>query len=173
MKKNTKSVWNATYDMKSGLIEKKLSWMCRWLLDTMWDGKSEGLMLGLRFSMFGSCVFITSKMWWTCHKPRKSNTWWEVSEMILACDHQLLKVDVWIKGFLCMMPWEKQPMDANQFFSIPKGTGQLNCTCRRFLNCWEKMHIYGRDLDWLRGIFVQFLGILADFCPDLFKFLAK
>ena len=144
---NTKSDWNAAQGMGSGLTPKQMSWICRWLLDAMWDVRSVSSIWGISSATSGWWVLIKSRLWLTCHKSRKIDTWWEVFEMILACDLQLLQVDPWIKGFLCMFPWEKQPMHANQFFSVPEGTGQLNWTCKRLLNCREKMHISGWELD--------------------------
>ena len=112
-KRKTKNDRNAARDVKSGLTLKQLSWMCRWLLNALWDVKAESLMWGKRSAVSGSWFSIKSKMWHACHKSRKSDTWWEVSEMILACKLLLLKVDPWIKGCLCMLPWEKKSMHAN------------------------------------------------------------
>ena len=92
---------------------------------------------------------IKSRLWRACHKSRESDTWWEVSEMILACNLQLPKIDPWNKWCLCMLPWEKQPMNESMFSSASKGTNQLSCSCKKLLNCWEKMCIYGWDLGWL------------------------
>ena len=165
MKKNTKSSRNATQDMEGGLTPKQLSWMCRRLLDVMCDVRVERLMWGMSFAVSSSWVLIESKMWHTCHKSRKSGTWWEVFEMILACNLQLLKVDPWIKGCLCMLPWEKQPIHANQFCSVSEGIGKLNCTCNSLLSWEEKMHISGRELGGIpRGI-AQFPSKAADCCP--------
>lgn len=86
--------------------------------------------------------------------------------MILACNLHLLKVDPRIKGSLRMLPWGKHSMHANQFFSVPEGTNQLNCTSKRLLNCWERMCISGRELIWLPSRFVQFLGKADDFYQD-------
>jgi len=157
-----KSARNETQDMESGLTQKQLRWMCWRLLDVMWDVRAAKLMWGMSFVVYGSWVLIKSKMWHACHKSRKSNTLCEVFEMILACNLQLLKVDPWIKGYLCMLPWEKEPMHENQFCSVPEGTGQLNYTCKRLLNCWEKMCISGKELSWLPRRFAQFLGRAVD-----------
>lgn len=69
-----------------------------------------------------------------------------------------------------MLPWEKQTMHANRSCLVPKGTGQLNCTCKRLINYWEKIHISGREVGWMpRGI-AQFLGRVADCCLELHNF---
>ena len=72
-----------------------------------------------------------------------------------------------------MLPWEKQPMHASLFFSVSKGTDQLSFTCKRLLNCWRKMQIYGWELGWLPRRFAQFLGIAADCCLDFHKSWAE
>jgi len=72
-----------------------------------------------------------------------------------------------------MLPWEKQPMLASQFCSVPKGTGQLSCTYKRLLDCWEKMCISGWELGWLARRFEHFLGSGTDYYPYLHKFWAE
>ena len=61
-------------------------------------------------------------------------------------------------------------MHARLFQSVPEGTSQLSCTYKRLVNYWEKMCISGWEMGWLVKIFVQFLGKVVDFCPDLHKF---
>ena len=134
-KRNTKSDKNAPRDMQTGLTSKQLNWMCRQLLDVMWDVRAARLMWGMSSARSGWWVWVTSKLWRACHNSRESDTWWEVSEMILACNFQLLKIVPWKKGCLCMMPWEKQPMHASLFFSVLEGTDQLSGTCKRLLDC--------------------------------------
>jgi len=99
-------------------------------------------------------VWITSRLWRACHKSRESDTWWEVSEMILACNLQLQKIDPWNKGCLCMLPWEKKPMHASQFCSVPEGTDQLSCTCKKCSIAWRKC-------SFLAGSWVDYLGDLC------------
>lgn len=121
--------------VESGLTPKQLIWVCRQLLDVIWDVRAARLMWGMGSVTSGLWVLITLRLWRACHKSRESDTWWEVSEMILACNLHLLKIDPWNKGFLCMLPWKKELMHASQFCSIPEGTSQLSCTCKRLLDC--------------------------------------
>jgi len=107
MNRNTKSDINATQHMKACLPPKQLTWMCQWLLDAMWDVRAARLMCGVSSTVSGWRILVKLRLWPTCHKSRKNDTWWEVSEMILAFNLQLLKIVPWIKGFLCMFPWEK------------------------------------------------------------------
>ena len=140
---------------------------CWQLLDVMWDVKAARLMWGMSSEASRSWFLITSKLWRVCHKSRESDTWWEVSELILACDFQLLKIDLWNKGCLCMLPWEKQPMHASLFCSVLKETSQLNRTCKRLFDCLKEMRISGWELGWLPRRFAQFLGRAVDCCLDL------
>jgi len=89
---------------------KQLSWMFRQLLDVIWDVKAARLMWGIISVAFGLWVLITSRLWCACYKSRESDTSWEVYEMILACNLQLLEKYPWNKGCLCMFRWEKHPM---------------------------------------------------------------
>lgn len=118
---NTKRNRNVAQGMGSRLTPKQLSWMCRLLLDVMWYVRVARLMWGMSFVASGWWVLITLRLWCTCHESRGSNTWWEVSKLLLACNLQLLNIDPWNKGCLCMLPWEKQPMHASKFFIGPKG----------------------------------------------------
>lgn len=93
MKWSTKSDRNISWDMRSELTPKQMSWMCRWLLDLMWDVRVARSRWGLRSTTSGWCVFIKLMLRHACHKSRKSDTWREVYEMILPCNIQLLKID--------------------------------------------------------------------------------
>lgn len=62
-------------------------------------------------------------------------------------------------------------MHASLCHLVPKGTDQLNCTCKALLHCWRKMCIYGWGLGWLPRRFAQFLGRAVDYDPDLCKFM--
>lgn len=170
MKQNTKSTWNATQDMKIKLTKKQMSWMCRRLQDVMWDVRAARSMWVMSSVASGSWVLIKLKMSCACHKYRKSNTWWEVDEMILACNLQVLKIDPWNKGCFFMLPWEEQPMHENQFFLVPEGTGQLNYTCNNLLSWEKKMSISGRELGWMLRRIPQFMGKAVDHCPELHNF---
>ena len=64
-------------------------------------------------------------------------------------------------------------MHASLLCSVQEGTGQLNYTCKRLLDSWEKMCISGWELSWLPRRFAQFLGRTADCYPYLRKFWAK
>ncbi len=70
-KRNTKSDRNTTRDMKSELSLKHLSWMCRRLLDAIWDVKSIRSMWGMSSKASGLWVLIKSRLWRVCHKSRK------------------------------------------------------------------------------------------------------
>jgi len=68
-----------------------------------------------------------------------------------------------------MLPWEKQPMHASLFCSVPEGTGQLSCTCKQLLDFRREMRISDFQLGWLLKGIMKFLGPVADFYPDLRK----
>lgn len=140
-RENTKSDRNASQGMGSGLTPKQLSWMCRLLLDVMWYIRAARLMWGMKSAAFDLWVLITLRLWRACHKSRGGDTWWEISEMLLACNLQLLNINPWDKGCLCMLPWEKQHMHASLFCSVPEGTGQLSSTCKSLFDCLKEMHI--------------------------------
>lgn len=159
--------------MESGLTPKQLSWMFLQLLDVMRDVRATMIVWGMSSATPGWWVLMTSRFWRTCHKSRESDIWWEVFEMIFACNLQLKKLDPWNKGCLCTLTWGKQPMHASLFFSAPEGTSKLNCTFKRLLNYWYNMHISGWDLVFMLRIFVQFLGRAVGCYWYLWKFCAK
>ena len=159
---NTKNDRNAAQGMGIGLTPKEPSWMCWLLLYVMWDVRATRLMWGMSSAASGWWVLITSRLWCASHKSRGSGIWWEVSELLLTCNLQLLNIDPWYKWCLRMFPWGKKPMHASHFCLVPEGTGQLNWTWKRQLDCWEKMRISGWELGSLPKRFVQFLGRLAD-----------
>jgi len=98
-------------------------------------------------------VLIKSRLWCVCHKSRESDTWWEVSEMILACNLQLPKIDPCNQGCLCMLSWEKPPMHASLFFLVPEETVNSVAHAR----CCSTA---GRKCGFLAG---RYVGCLEDF----------
>lgn len=144
--------------------------MCWRFLDAMWDVRAASSMWGMSSVASSWWVLIKSRLWRACYKYRKSGTWREVSEMIFPCNLQFLKIYLWIKGFLHMLPWDKQFMHENQFFSVLKGTDQPDGTCISLQAWWENLCIFGREMGWLPKGIAQFMGWVDDCYPELHNF---